>query len=57
MMGIRGKINATWQGEMMGIRGKINAIWWNIKINLQKLVIFMWIWIANKFAKILRKKS
>ena len=35
----------------MGSRGKINAISRNIKINLQKLVDIMWIWIANRFAK------
>jgi len=38
-----------------GTRGKINAIWWNIKINLQKLVDIMWIWIANKLQNFTQK--
>jgi len=39
----------------MGIRGKINTIWWNIKINLQKLVAIMRIWIAKKWQNCTQK--
>jgi len=35
---------------------KINAIWWNIKINVQKLVDIMWIWIANELVKFHTKR-
>ena len=43
--------------KTMGTGGKIKAIWWNIKINLQKNGIYMWIWTANKFAKFHAKKT
>jgi len=35
---------------------KINAIWLNIKINLQKIGRYMWIWIANSFSKFHTKR-
>ena len=51
-----GWIFKTWRVKTMGTCGKINAIWWNIKINLQKLVDIMWIWIANRCAKFHEKR-
>jgi len=37
--------------KTMSTHGKINAIWWNFKIKCSKIGRYMWIWIANKFAK------
>jgi len=42
--------------KTMGTRWKINAVWWNIKINLQKIGRYMWMWIANKFEKFHAKR-
>jgi len=41
----------TWQRETMGTRWEIDAKWWNINIISTKIGRYMWIWIANKFAK------
>jgi len=51
-----GKYSKLDRVKMMGTCGKINAIWWNIKINLQKIGRYMWIWIANKSAKFHAKR-